>query len=531
MAGGSLLLMGLQWRWTGEVADAELRLLRDGLGDSSQRLVDAMNQELGEPLNARSLAREASGEAIAKVFEEQSVSDESSRLYRQVALALPTGAGLDLYLKDIANGTMTAKADWPVSWQGMKEDLEAKRRGRPKGGHYKDASGMIVEVPIFGERKWGGRGRGGKERGGRHWHDYTEGMGSLGEKGWLIGETNADYVRKQWLPQLIETHYGIRGKSLHTFQVRANYSSNAILYTNSVNSVASLGVPDVSLDLRNRWTVEVWRRPGAAEAVVSQARWRNFILGGVLTALILAAGTFLVQVTRKRREVAAEQMRFVANVSHELRTPLTVIRGAAHNLKSKIVKDAERVTHYAGLIDRNAHELSEMVNQVLTLTKSDQTKSFSSVSVMALLKDAIESCEGRISEASCSVEWTELPNQSDPYVMADSLALTRVFRNLILNAAKHGGAGEWIGIGISTEGATVRVMISDRGPGIPKREQSRIFEPFFRGEDAEREQRRGSGLGLSLVAETIEAHRGNVAVESEIGKGTTFTVTLPVVPA
>ena len=113
-------------------------------------------------------------------------------------------------------------------------------------------------------------------------------------------------------------------------------------------------------------------------------------------------------------------------------------------------------------------------------------------------------------------------------------ALRRVFQNLIINAAKHGGEGGWIGVtAVNDEDVatpTVEVQIADRGPGIPQNELPEIFKPFFRGALAQSLQTRGSGLGLSLVREIVLSHNGTVSVTSENGRGSIFIVRLPAIP-
>ena len=115
-------------------------------------------------------------------------------------------------------------------------------------------------------------------------------------------------------------------------------------------------------------------------------------------------------------------------------------------------------------------------------------------------------------------------------VIGDPAALLRAFQNLIENAAKHGGPGTTIEITLLVADHSLEIMISDQGPGIPANEMNEIFEPFFRGSRARSGQVRGSGLGLSLVKSIVVAHGGDVSVTTEIGTGSTFTVSLPIPP-
>ena len=225
-------------------------------------------------------------------------------------------------------------------------------------------------------------------------------------------------------------------------------------------------------------------------------------------------------------------MNFVANVSHELRTPLTVIRGAAHNLNRGVVQERSQIERYSGLIIQHAEQLGEMVEQVLQLAGAKKNQSAAvrqPVVLVEVLNEALAATVHDVEAAHCTLQ-LELP-PSLPAVTGDAAALRRAFQNLITNAAKHGGAGGWIGVtAVTDENAnepTVEIQVADRGAGIPPSELSDIFKPFFRGRLAQTRQIRGSGLGLSLVREIIEAHGGSIAVRSEGGGGTTFIIRLP----
>jgi signal transduction histidine kinase len=119
-----------------------------------------------------------------------------------------------------------------------------------------------------------------------------------------------------------------------------------------------------------------------------------------------------------------------------------------------------------------------------------------------------------------------------PAILGDPVALRQVLENLVGNAAKHGSDGHgWIGVFASAAGGperpAVEIRVADRGAGIPQEERERIFDPFYRGRRAIAEQVHGTGLGLSLVRRIVEAHGGNIRVESDPGKGTEFIVRIP----
>lgn len=226
-------------------------------------------------------------------------------------------------------------------------------------------------------------------------------------------------------------------------------------------------------------------------------------------------------------------MNFVANVSHELRTPLTVIRGAAHNMQRGVVSERSQIEKYSSLIIEHCEQLSEMVEQVLALAgvqKKTSPALREPVALAEVLHDAVAATAHDTQAAQCEVQ-LELP-PSLPMVLGDASALRRVFQNLITNAAKHGGSGKWIGVtAVGDEDSrppVAEIQVADRGAGIPPDEQADIFKPFFRGALTRALQIRGSGLGLSLVKEIVEAHGGKISVRSLNGQGATFIVRLPV---
>jgi signal transduction histidine kinase len=151
------------------------------------------------------------------------------------------------------------------------------------------------------------------------------------------------------------------------------------------------------------------------------------------------------------------------------------------------------------------------------------------VSLRDVLHQAVEATRAELERSGCKLELL-LPADL-PMMEGDAGALQRAFENLLSNASKHGAAGGWIGVHVAriqgSNGERAEISVRDRGPGIPLAEQASIFDPFYRGEQARRENRRGVGLGLSLVREIVRAHGGEVTVRSEPGHGAEFCVRLP----
>jgi signal transduction histidine kinase len=231
-------------------------------------------------------------------------------------------------------------------------------------------------------------------------------------------------------------------------------------------------------------------------------------------------------------------MDFVAGVSHELRTPLTVIHTAAYNLQGKLANNPAQVEKYGALIQRESGRLSELVEQVLQFASGQAGRVIQErepLSVEAVIDETMEAHKQIIDGCHCVVVKAVEPGL--PPILGDARALGQVIGNLLCNAAKYGSThgSDWIGIFASkaadSHPAAIEIRVSDRGPGIPADEQKHIFDPFFRGSRAVQDQIHGTGLGLSLVKKIVEAHGGNIRVQSEPMKGAEFIIWLPAAPA
>lgn len=289
------------------------------------------------------------------------------------------------------------------------------------------------------------------------------------------------------------------------------------------------------LGLEGRWLLLAQHRAGSLEAAVAAVRTRNlWISSGVLMLLTLAVG--LIVVSAKRAQLLArQQMEFVAAVSHELRTPVSVIGAAAGNLADGVVGDPQRVRKYGETIQGEARRLAETVERVLQLAgiaAGHAAARVVPVNPADLVNESIAACRHEIDAAGFHVE-VAIANQL-PNVVGDVAALRSALQNLISNAVKYGGEARWMRVSAMLDpgvgsGQRVVFAVEDRGLGIDAEDRTHIFEPFYRGRAAVSQQIQGSGLGLNLVYRIAEAHGGKVAVTSEPGKGSTFTLALPAV--
>ena len=262
-----------------------------------------------------------------------------------------------------------------------------------------------------------------------------------------------------------------------------------------------------------------------------QTRRRDLLLSIAVEAFLLAAIVFLVLGAQRMQRLADQKMRFVAGVSHELRTPVSAIAMLSRNQQDGLVAGADKVKLYGELIHQQSRRLNEMVEQTLQyagIHSGLRRPLRNPVDLAALIREAVEARRDQLTAAGFAVEIAISPDL--PTVSGDAALLHTAFDNLLTNALKHAGSGRWIRVGADFAAAhkEVRISVVDRGEGIDPADRAGIFEPFARGRAAMEAQIPGSGLGLSLVRSAAEAHHGAVTLESQPGRGSTFTLHLPV---
>ncbi|MCM8782064.1 MAG: cell wall metabolism sensor histidine kinase WalK [Candidatus Omnitrophica bacterium] len=219
---------------------------------------------------------------------------------------------------------------------------------------------------------------------------------------------------------------------------------------------------------------------------------------------------------------------FVANVSHELRTPISSIKGYAETLLEGAIEDKDNVKEFIGIIYHESNRLAHLIDDLLDLSKIESGKMkmvFLPLEISPILKNCVDVLEKQAKEKSISVS-LDLPNNL-PKVLADEKRLSQVFLNLLDNAIKYTPEGGSVKISASLKEKFVQIDVADTGIGIAERDLPRIFERFYRVDKARSRELGGTGLGLSIVKHIILAHSGQVWVRSELGKGSTFSFTLP----
>lgn len=222
------------------------------------------------------------------------------------------------------------------------------------------------------------------------------------------------------------------------------------------------------------------------------------------------------------------QRDFVANVSHDLKTPITSISGWSQSLLDGTADTAEAQRHAAGVIHAEAGRMARMVAQLLDLARieSGQFKLVREIiDLRQLLADAHQALAPRAADAGITLT---LDLRPVPPIAGDADRLMQVFANLLDNALTHTPRNGRVHLALTPHAdGTLEVGVQDSGKGIPAAELPRIFERFYQVDKARAGAQRGAGLGLAIVKEIVEAHGGQVAVRSQEGHGTLFTVRLP----
>jgi len=561
------VLGALQYRWIGEVSVAARERLHGSLQTSLNQLsrdFDAQivaaclrlipPEEVPDTVAAEAMVRER--------WQRSRANGQDTRMFRSVALAEKETGGLVLRTLNLETGIFQA-ASWPADWTAVRERMESRLPGELRSGRgpldrgandgRRSDQAAVFEAPLWG----------------------SEGDGRFGrrESAWLIFELNVPYLRDVLLPATIRRHLST-GDSLE-YQVEvASRDSDSVVYRSDANQPDLIKNADASVGLfrltsaplmeggrggdapergtvppargagphgpgpdASRWQMYVRNRAGSLEAVVARTRRLNMLVTSGVLLLMLATVAALIRFTRRAQKLAELQMEFVAGVSHELRTPLTVIHTAAYNLQGAIANHPKQVERYGAVIQQESGRLKELVEQVLQFASASAGRAIrerEAVSVSRVIAEAAESVQSVVDQEGCVLHQNVDP--SLPLVLGDPRALKQAIQNLLSNAAKYGSSGgKWIGVEASksrqNDREMVEIRVLDRGMGIPDDEQSQIFEPFFRGRWAVRNQVHGTGLGLNLVKRVIEAHQGSIEVKSQELQGTEFIIRLPTIPA
>jgi signal transduction histidine kinase len=278
---------------------------------------------------------------------------------------------------------------------------------------------------------------------------------------------------------------------------------------------------------------EIWRlHVGYGNQTIAQivrANTRPQIALITVLAVGMAVGVFFVAAAGAREMRLAElRSNFVSSVSHDLKTPLALIQLFAETLELGRVKSAERALEYYRIINSEARKLTRLIDNILDFSKMEaglRPYQTGAADLVEVTRRVLGAMHDQFTHNHFQVRYEQTADALP--VTIDTHAVGQAIENLLTNAMKYSGASREIHVHVGFDDGEAFVAVTDRGIGIPRRQQRRIFRKFYRIAADAATGPQGCGLGLAIVDHTMRAHGGHVRVESEPGRGSTFTLCFP----
>jgi signal transduction histidine kinase len=344
---------------------------------------------------------------------------------------------------------------------------------------------------------------------------------------------DAEYLRDQFFPEMLDTllsHQEERGEKNHVvMMVHPKHESTPLVASAGWDG----GEPEVERNLEGAFpnlTLAI-KLPGTTLAALGQRFVHtSFLILGVISLLL--TGGIVMTHRNISREMALAKLKsdFVSNVSHELRTPLSLIRLYAETLEMGRLKSADKYQEYYSIIRKESERLTALINNILDFSRIEAGRKeyeFRQTDMRELVRNTLDSYRYQIEQSGFAFE--EKIAEDVPSLSVDREAMARSLLNLVNNALKYSQDQKYIGVNLFRDNGSVKLEVVDHGIGIPQGEQQKIFDKFYRVGDPLVHNTKGSGLGLSLVRHIVQAHGGEVLVDSVPGRGSKFTINLPVV--
>ena len=270
--------------------------------------------------------------------------------------------------------------------------------------------------------------------------------------------------------------------------------------------------------------------PEKKEYILSTISWILILSALFIFIIILSFASALYQLIRQK-QISEIKTDFINNMTHEFKTPIATINLAIDSIKNpKIIGNQEKVIRYAEMIRQENKRMHAQVENVLRISKLEKNQldlSKDVINIHDIINEAILHFDLIISDKQGFIEKRLDAKQNE--ILASKFHMTNVITNILDNAIKYSGDDPKIIIETVNAGNTVIVKITDQGIGMSKNVQKKVFNKFYREQTGNIHNVKGHGLGLSYVKSIVERHQGHVFVEGEKGKGSTFTVKLPII--
>jgi signal transduction histidine kinase len=330
---------------------------------------------------------------------------------------------------------------------------------------------------------------------------------------------SAEQVESEWLAEIAP-----RLDTLHVQLALSDSEGRAV--SGKSAGAGSRTTVKLAADTALPWTVQAFNLGDESDEFNSR---RNLLLAGmaILLALILTGTWFIGHAVSRELAVAKLKADFVSTVSHEFRTPLTTLCQLTELLKRNRVAGEDDRRQYYELLHSESNRLQRLVEGLLNFGRLEAGKlqfHFEDLDAAALVRQSAAEFADAQQTKSHRFE-VEL---QDPFMIhADRETMRCVFWNLFENAVKYSPESDTVWVNLKKNGSHVEIAVRDRGLGIPKSEQGMVFEKFVRGTAARESETSGAGIGLAMAQEIVRAHGGQITLESDPGKGSTFRVVLP----
>lgn len=256
------------------------------------------------------------------------------------------------------------------------------------------------------------------------------------------------------------------------------------------------------------------------------------VLGALLfTCIIIAAFVLTIRTMLSQRKLSEIKSDFINNMTHEFKTPIATIQLASDALNNeKVLSDRKNILYYRNIIkeeNRRMHKQVERILNAAKLEKDEITLQLKKVDVHEVIRKVIANSQLQVDEANANL--SEDLQATSAYIMADEVHFSNIIFNLLDNAIKYSERDPRIVISTVNFGNSLNIKFTDNGIGMPKEVINNIFEKFYRAHTGNKHNVKGFGLGLTYVKKVIDLHHAKIAVESEPGKGSTFTIVFPFV--